>query len=97
MLAWATTERRLPVFLRQKMKTLLRPLMERVPILTVLGTFVVSYGNPFRDQPLVLDQFFATGMAARKAARSPELQRFFGKAAGKIAAYNKPSAQPGDQ
>lgn len=64
---------------------------------SVLGTFVVSYGNPFLDQPLVLDQFFATGMAARKAARSPELQRFFGKAAGKIAADNKPSAQPGDQ
>jgi len=65
---------------------------------SVLGTFVVSYGNPFLDQPLVLDQFFATGMAARKAARNPELQKFFGEAAGKIATKNATSTQPeGDQ
>ncbi len=62
---------------------------------SVLGTFVVTYGNPFLDQPLVLDQFFATGMAARKAARSPELQKFFGEAAGKIATKNNASTQPG--
>ncbi|MDD5322950.1 MAG: hypothetical protein PHD43_20535 [Methylococcales bacterium] len=64
---------------------------------SVLGTFVVFYGNPFLDQPLVLNQFFATGMAARKAAKSPELQRFFGEATGKIAAENKTSTKPGGQ
>lgn len=56
---------------------------------SVLGSFKVSYGNPFRvllgeEEPFVLDQFFATGMAARKAANTPGLQRFFGTEAGTI-------------
>ena len=53
---------------------------------SVLGTFKVKYGNPWMNQPLVLDQFFATGWAARKAAKNPSLSGFFGKRAGDIAA-----------
>lgn len=52
---------------------------------SVLATFKVTYGNPWAGKPLVLDQFFATGMAARKAAQTPALQGFFGKEAGDIA------------
>lgn len=56
---------------------------------SVLGSFKVSYGNPFsvflgEEEPFVLDQFFATGMAARKAANTPGLQEFFGTEAGII-------------
>ena len=45
---------------------------------SVLGVFSVEYGNPWRDQPLKLDQFFATGQAAKKAAGTPGLQQLFG-------------------
>ncbi|UCF90495.1 MAG: hypothetical protein JSW39_19665 [Desulfobacterales bacterium] len=51
---------------------------------SVIGTFSVKYGNPFRDEPLVINQFFATGMAARKAALNPEMRRYFGESAGVI-------------
>ena len=56
---------------------------------SVLASFKVSYGNPFmvligKEKPFVLDQLFATGMAARTAANNPELQRFFGTEAGTI-------------
>jgi hypothetical protein len=50
----------------------------------LLGTFHVSYGNPWLDEPIRLNQFFATGMAARTAAKSERFQRFFGHAAGVI-------------
>lgn len=49
---------------------------------SVLGVFSVSYGNPFAlqdRQPLKVDQFFATGQAAKKAADTPGLQDLFGK------------------
>lgn len=53
---------------------------------SVLGTFSVEYGNPWAspEEPLVLDQFFATGWAARIAAKSPKMQDFFGKKAHEI-------------
>lgn len=57
---------------------------------SVLGTFSVTYGNPFVDsQPLVLDQFFATGWAARIAAKNPRMQAFFGREAHEIATKKK--------
>jgi hypothetical protein len=46
---------------------------------SVLGIFSVSYGNPFAREPLKVDQFFATGTAARKAAETPGLRDLFGK------------------
>jgi len=52
---------------------------------SVLGTFSVVYGNPFRDEPLVLDQFFATGWAARIAAKNPQTRKYFGQAVHDIA------------
>ena len=52
---------------------------------SVLGTFRVTYGNPFSDEPLVLDQFFATGWAARLAVQDPEMRKFFGREAHDIA------------
>lgn len=58
---------------------------------SVLGTFKVKYGNPFRE-PLVLDQFFATGWAARAAAKNPVARNFFGKQAHDIA-----SKRPGGE
>jgi hypothetical protein len=51
---------------------------------SVLGVFSFSYGNPFGDEPLVLRQFFATGMAARKATQKPGFQQFFGHKTGEI-------------
>lgn len=51
---------------------------------SVLGRFSVKYGDPWKKGPndgLRLKQFFATGMAARKAAQTPEMQRKFGEAA----------------
>jgi hypothetical protein len=51
---------------------------------SVLGTFSVEYGNPFLDEPLVLKQFFATGWAARKAARTEGFLEYFGKKTGQI-------------
>jgi hypothetical protein len=52
---------------------------------SVLGAFRVRYDTPWGKEPLELDQFFATGLAARKAARTPEFGRFFGREAGCIA------------
>src|SRR5215470_551670 len=51
---------------------------------SVLGTFAVAYGNPWRDQPLVLKQFFATGWAARRAAKTEGFVDWFGKKTGQI-------------
>ncbi len=52
---------------------------------SLVGTFSVKYGNPWRLEPLTLRQFFATGWAARIASQDPELREFFGKkAAGYI-------------
>ncbi len=47
----------------------------------VLGRFSVKYGNPFKDKPLVLNQFFATGVAARNASASPGMRKLFGEQA----------------
>lgn len=52
---------------------------------SVLGIFNVEYGNPwpFNDQKsFELHQFFATGIAARKAAKNPAISGGFGKKAG---------------
>lgn len=48
---------------------------------SVLGIFSVSYGNPFATprEPLTVDQFFATGKAAKKAANTPGIQDLFGR------------------
>jgi hypothetical protein len=51
---------------------------------SVIGIFSVSYGNPWTLEPLRLNQFFATGWAARTAARDKRLQEFFGKKAAEI-------------
>lgn len=51
---------------------------------SVLASFKVIYGNPFMNKPFVLDQLFATGLAARTAAINPVLQNFFGTEAGII-------------
>jgi hypothetical protein len=56
---------------------------------SVLGRFNVTYGDPWKtgaDEGLHLKQFFATGMAARKAAENPEMRRAFGEAAGEVKA-----------
>lgn len=49
---------------------------------SVLGFFRVRYGRLFGGEPLRLNQFFATGWAARKAAVDPKLQAFFAHKAG---------------
>ena len=48
---------------------------------SVLGIFSVSYGNPFSTQsdPLRVDQFFATGKAAERAAGTPGIRDLFGR------------------
>ncbi|MCP4369298.1 MAG: hypothetical protein GY797_14455 [Deltaproteobacteria bacterium] len=51
---------------------------------SVLGTFEVEYGNPFVREPLIINQLFATGMAARKTAANSAMQSWFGEAAGRI-------------
>ena len=51
---------------------------------SVLGIFAVKYGNPWKNQPLRLNQFFATGWAAREASKNPRLREFFGKKAAEI-------------
>lgn len=55
-----------------------------------LGIFDVRYGNPWADQPLILNQFFATRWAARQAAQDPRFQEFFGKRAGEITGRRAP-------
>jgi len=50
---------------------------------SVLGTFSVTYGNPWAE-PLVIKQFFATGWAARKGAENVDFQRVLGLKAGEI-------------
>lgn len=54
---------------------------------SVLGRFKVTYGDPWKsgtNDGLHLKQFFATGMAARKAALRPDMQRIFGEAAYEV-------------
>ena len=58
---------------------------------SVLGSFKVTYDNPFTDEPLVLHQLFATGAAARAAARDSRMQAYFGTEAHEIA-VNQPAA-----
>lgn len=67
---------------------------EDVDTYSVLGTFAVSYGNPFAGEPLVLDQWFATGMAAQRAAKDPKFQTYFGQALGEVVKENKTTAAP---
>jgi hypothetical protein len=50
----------------------------------VLGTFYVTYGNPWTMQPIRVNQFFATGMAARTASETPRFQDYFGRSASVI-------------
>ncbi len=52
---------------------------------SVLGSFSINYGNPWTLKPFELNQFFATGMAARKAANNSVISGFFGKKSGEIA------------
>jgi hypothetical protein len=55
----------------------------------VIGTLFIGYDNPWaiwNDPPLRVNQVFATGWAARKAARDSALGRFYGKKAGEIRA-----------
>jgi hypothetical protein len=54
----------------------------------VLGTFDVSYGNPWTE-PLLLRQVFATGIAARNVAATPAFREAFGKKAGLIEKRNE--------
>jgi len=65
---------------------------------SVLGSFKVKYGNPFNilhEQPFELDQFFATGIAARRAAELPAVQEAFGRKAGTIVEKNiAPEGKP---
>ena len=53
---------------------------------SVLGTFFVHYDNPWDadGDPLRLNQFFATGAAARAAANSARFRAYFGHSAGVI-------------
>ena len=51
---------------------------------SVLGTFYIDYGNPWTNEPLHINQFFATGWAARTAAQSDRFQTFFAKKAAAI-------------
>jgi hypothetical protein len=46
---------------------------------SVLGIFSVSYGNPFSGEPLRVDQFLATGQAAKRAAGTPGIKDLFGR------------------
>jgi len=52
---------------------------------SVIGRFHVKYGNPFVGEPLELNQLFATGHAARLAAKNKQMMEAFGRAAGTIA------------
>src|SRR2546422_4081746 len=51
---------------------------------SVLGTLFIGYGNPWTDEPFHLNQFFATGWGARKAAGSEAFRSFFGRKAAQI-------------
>jgi len=52
---------------------------------SVLGTFCVWYDpNPFSSDSLQIRQYFATGLAAREAAKNPDMQVIFGHAAFKL-------------
>lgn len=54
---------------------------------SVLGTFSINYGNPWylEPEPLELNQFFSTGIAARQAAKIGAFNNFFGTKSGDIA------------
>jgi hypothetical protein len=64
---------------------------------SVLGIFSISYGNPFSSKrdPLRLDQFFATGAAAAKAARTPGIQDLFGRRTREILEKKNEAAPAG--
>lgn len=51
---------------------------------SVLGSLFINYGNPWMLKPVHLNQFFATGQAARTAATSARFRKFFGRTAGSI-------------
>jgi len=51
---------------------------------SVLGTFYVDYGNPWTNEAVHLNQFFATGWAASKAASNDRFQKFFASKAAAI-------------
>jgi hypothetical protein len=51
---------------------------------SVMGTFKVTYDTPWGGDPVVIRQFFATGLAARQAACQPKWQEYFGRKTGEI-------------
>lgn len=61
---------------------------------SVLATFYVKYGNPFTGEGLRLNQFFATGMAARELAGREEMRKFLGEAAGRLQAASEDAKVP---
>jgi hypothetical protein len=64
---------------------------------SVLALFSVSYGNPFSLEPLTIHQFFATGEAAKKAARTPGFQELFGRRTRQIIEKKDPTPSTGGQ
>ena len=64
---------------------------------SVLGIFSVSYGNPFAipRQPLKVDQFFATGEAAKTAATTPGIKDLFGRRTREILEKKNDAAPAG--
>lgn len=58
---------------------------------SVLGTFHIKYGNPWLFEPVIINQVFATGIAAKDAADNTNFGEYIGKTAAKIAedAQNK--------
>jgi hypothetical protein len=67
---------------------------------SVLGIFSVSYGNPFaiqERQPLKIDQFLATGEAAKQAVETPGIQSLFGKRTRQIIEKKAAPASRGEQ
>lgn len=62
---------------------------------SILGKFMVRYGNPFSGTPLVLNQVFATGAAARNAAESEAGRAYFGALAHDVEEQKR--AQKGEQ
>jgi hypothetical protein len=69
---------------------------EGVDTYSVLGIFSISYGNPFATprEPLKVDQFFATGKAALKAAGTPGLKELFGRRTREILDKKDDAAPP---
>lgn len=61
---------------------------------SVLGIFSISYGNPFQGEPLKVDQFFATGQAALRAAETPGIRDLFGRRTRQILEKKDDPAPP---